>query len=280
MQFLKSLQLLILMETLIIGLSVGIGVSANSNQVYTKADSQKNISYYTKIKPSSNYPIYQSGPEKTSSDTTKAVANSHQYNQYNGRKIHVTKQAVVQKTTWIKFSYQHFTGWVNQKATDVNYRWLNVPLIAQRPELPTGCEIVATTMMLNFAGAKVTKMQLAKQTPRSRNPNKGFVGSPYSPTGWYIYPKGLLKVVKKYAGSAQNLTGASPAKIKAKINVGHPVVVWVYNVDGFVNHALTVSGYSKTRFYYNDPWTDKKTSMTITQMQQHRSRDGYRALSY
>lgn len=271
--------LLILVGSLIGILSINAIVHADAGQSSQSITSQQHTDYYTKIKSdtSRSYPIYQSNPDQTSTDSTPAIANSHQY---NGRKIHVTSQKVGQTATWVKFSYQHFTGWVNQKATDVNYRWLNVPLIAQRPELPTGCEIVATTMMLNFAGAKVTKMQLAKQTPRSRNPNKGFVGSPYSPTGWYIYPKGLLKVVKKYAGSAQDLTGASPAKIKAKINVGHPVVVWVYNVDGFVNHALTISGYSKTRFYYNDPWTDKKTSMTITQMQQHRSRDGYRALSY
>lgn len=87
-------------------------------------------------------------------------------------------------------------------------------------------------------------------------------------------------MVKRHAGSAKNMTGATVAQIKAQINLGHPVVVWVYNVDGFVNHAITISGYSKNRFYYNDPWTKKKTSMTIKQMQWHRARDGYRALSY
>lgn len=135
-------------------------------------------------------------------------------------------------------------------------------------------------MMLQYAGAKVTKMQLAKETPRSHNPNKGFVGSPYSPTGWWFYPKGLMGVVRKHVGHAKNLTGASFATFKKQINKGHPVVIWVANVDGFVNHAITLSGYSKTRAYYNDPWTHKKTSMKLTTLAKHRKQDAYRALSY
>lgn len=58
------------------------------------------------------------------------------------------------------------------------------------------------------------------------------------------------------------------------------MVVWVNGVDGFVNHALTVTGYSTKRVYYNDPWTAKRDSMGITTFQKHRRHDGYRALSY
>ncbi|GAD16421.1 C39 family peptidase [Lentilactobacillus otakiensis] len=253
-------------------------LTANADTTYVHPTNLKVANYYTRIRSTSHdYGIYKSGGWKTSEDNLKPIAFGHEF---KNKKIHVTKQETAGTGTWVKFTYRTFTGWVHLNATDQSYRWLNVPLIAQRPELPTGCEIVATTMMLNFAGSKVTKMQLAKQVPRSRNPNKGFVGSPYSPTGWYIYPKGLMRVVKRHAGSAVNMTGANVSRIKAKIATEHPVVVWVNNVDGFVNHAITITGYSSSRFYYNDPWTKKKTSMKIKTMQTHRSRDGYRALSY
>lgn len=267
------------------GATTGSGTDSNqqtatdTKPVYRQVTSRQTVNYDLKINSSSyhSYGIYKSGPWKTGADNMTPIAQSRSY---AAKRVHITKQAKVQTETWLKFTYKHFSGWINQNAVDQSARWLNVPLIAQRPELPTGCEIVATTMMLNFAGSKVTKMQLAKQTPRSHNPNKGFVGSPYSPTGWYIYPKGLLGVVKRHVGSAKNMTGAKPNAIKTKINAGRPVVVWVYNVDGFVNHAITIAGYSRTRFYYNDPWTNKKTSMTIKKMQWHWARDGYRALSY
>ncbi|MCT2899026.1 hypothetical protein EFM54_08550 [Lentilactobacillus buchneri] len=278
MQTLINHRWLLLFGSFIIATVGGLTAYADTNSTYQPISHQPATNYYTKIRSSShNYGIYRSGGYQTAADNRQPIAHTHQY---LGKQIHIIQTESVQHQTWLKFSYHHLTGWLPQKATDQTYHRLTVPLIAQRPELPTGCEIVATTMLLNFAGDPVTKMQLAKQVPRSRNPNKGFVGSPYSPTGWYIYPKGLLKVVKHQLGTAKNMTGAKTATLKHQLANNHPVVVWVYNVDGFVNHALTLSGYSKTRFYYNDPWTNKKTSMAIKTMQWHRAHDGYRALSY
>lgn len=253
--------------------------NVQADTTYASVSNIQRVNYYTHIHATSghDYKVYKSGGYNTSDAAKTPIAYAHEFNK---RKVHITQTEKVGKSTWAKFTYRNFTGWVSLKGTDKAYHWLNVPLIAQRPELPTGCEMVATTMMLNFAGSKVTKMQLAKQVPRSRNPNKGFVGSPYSPTGWYVYPKGLMKVVKRHVGSAKNMTGATVSQLKRKIADDHPVVVWVNNVDGFVNQAITICGYSSSRFYYNDPWTDKKTSMKIKTMQHHRSRDGYRALSY
>ena len=41
------------------------------------------------------------------------------------------------------------------------FKIIHVPLINQFPELPSGCEIVATTMLLNWYGYKVDKLLLA-----------------------------------------------------------------------------------------------------------------------
>ncbi|WP_143463096.1 C39 family peptidase [Levilactobacillus enshiensis] len=238
------------------------------------------VNYYTKIglNLTHNYKVYKTGGAKSSAKNMTPIATGRQY---ANLKVHVTREQKMADGTWLKFTYNHTrTGWIHHNGTVKSYRYLNVPLIAQRPQLPTGCEITATAMMLKYAGANVTKMTLAKEMPRSSNPNKGFVGSPYAESGWWIYPKGLLGVVRNHVGTAKDMTGASFATLKKQINQGHPVVIWVAGVDGFVNHAITMSGYSRTRVYYNDPWTKKKTSMTQVSLNTHRSHDGYRALSY
>lgn len=255
-------------------------VKSKPKVVYRKILKKRTVNYYTKIGTNRkhNYKVYRTGGAKSSAKNMTAISTGRHY---ANKKVHITREEKMADGTWLKFTYHHTrTGWIHCNGTVKSYRWLNVPLIAQRPQLPTGCEITATTMMLKYAGAKVTKMSLAREMPRSSNPNKGFVGSPYSKSGWWIYPKGLMKTVKRHAGSAKNMTGASFKKIKAQINKGHPVVVWVAGVDGFVNHAVTLSGYSKTRAYYNDPWTKRKTSMTIASLHNHRKHDAYRALSY
>lgn len=102
------------------------------------------------------------------------------------------------------------------------YYWINksgnitgiknyAKVICQRPEMPTGCEITAVTMMINFAGKNITKDQAAKIMPRSLNPNKGFIGSPYKkfPLGFWVAPNGVKPVVKHYLGTATNMTGCS-----------------------------------------------------------------------
>lgn len=248
--------------------------------VYRKVLSKQAVNYYTKIGANQkhNYKVYKTGGAKSSAKNMKAISNGRAY---ANKKVHITREETMADGLWLKFTYNHTqTGWIHRNGTVKSYRWLNVPLIAQRPELPTGCEITATTMMLQYAGAKVTKMSLAKEMPRSSNPNKGFVGSPYSRSGWWIYPKGLMGTVKNHLGSAKDMTRASFSKMKVQINEGHPVVIWVAGVDGFVNHAITLSGYSSTRAYYNDPWTKKKTSMTLANLHNHRKKDAYRALSY
>jgi len=238
------------------------------------------VNYYTKIglNLTHNYKVYKTGGAKSAAKNMKPIATGRQY---ANLKVHITREQKMADGTWLKFTYHHTqTGWIHRNGTVKSYRYLNVPLIAQRPQLPTGCEITATAMMLKYAGADVTKMTLAKEMPRSSNPNKGFVGSPYSESGWWVYPKGLLGVVRNHVGTAKDMTGASFATLKTQINQGHPVVIWVAGVDGFVNHAITMSGYSKTRVYYNDPWTKKKTRMMQVSLNTHRSHDGYRALSY
>lgn len=158
---------------------------------------------------------------------------------------------------------------------------LNVPLIAQRPDLPTGCEIVSLTMVLKYKGAKVDKAKLAREMPRhASDPNHGYVGNPYTSKGYTIYPPALMNLTKKYAGSAVNMTGASNATLEAKLRAGRPIVTWV-KLGGFNVHCVALTGYDSGNYYYNDPWTNKKdVKISKTAFNKAFSALSKRALSY
>ena len=153
-------------------------------------------------------------------------------------------------------------------------------VISQLPELPTGCEITAVTMMLRYAGYDVNKVQLANIMPRSNNGDYGFVGNPFSPSGWWIFPTGIAPVVDRFVVHHEIMTGASMQRIQDKLKQGHLVVAWVANVNGFVNHALALTGYDAGRLFYNNPWTGRKESMTYGEFYQHWNADRQRAISY
>lgn len=153
-------------------------------------------------------------------------------------------------------------------------------VISQLPELPTGCEITAVTMMLRYAGYDVNKVQLANIMPRSNNGDYGFVGNTFSPSGWWIFPTGIAPVVDRFVGHHEIMTGASMQRIQDKLKQGHLVVAWVANVNGFVNHALALTGYDASRLFYNNPWTGRKESMTYGEFYQHWNADKQRAISY
>ena len=156
----------------------------------------------------------------------------------------------------------------------------NAEVICQNPELPTGCEMTAVTMMLRYAGVNINKFQVANETPRSSNGDYGFVGNPYSVTGWWVFPTGIAPVVQRHLGTSQVMTGASLAAIQEKLNIGHLVVVWMANMNGFVNHAITLTGYNASGFFYNNPWTGRKEAMSYGEFYGHWNADAQRALSY
>lgn len=181
----------------------------------------------------------------------------------------------------------------NNVETSRVYYWINksgnitgiknyARVISQRPEMPTGCEITAVTMIINFAGKSITKDQAAKFMPRSLNPNKGFIGSPYKkfPLGFWVAPNGVKPVVEHYLGTAINMTNCSIVAIKKKLIRSHLVVAWVGMFDGFSNHAIALTGYHNNILYYNDPWTATKRSMNLATFKRHWALDGHRALSY
>ncbi|SFC04001.1 Uncharacterized protein YvpB [Bacillus sp. 491mf] len=188
--------------------------------------------------------------------------------------------------TWYGFKNSKGNlNWIDSRAVVQGsaYPYLDVPIISQRdPYIParnlvSGCEITSVAMMLQYAGANVDKVQLAYEMPYSSfDPNQGFVGNPFG-KGWTIYPPALMDLVRKYTGSAINLTGL---EIKSNLDAGKPVVVWM-TMHGFTVHAITLVGYDENYFYYNDPWTgEKNASMYWSDFYNNWSTQNRRAISY
>ena len=115
--------------------------------------------------------------------------------------------------------------------------WVNVPCYSQYPELPTGCESVALTNLLNYYGFGLGKTIIADYyLPKGSNGNfvTAFDGNPRRNSG------GLMGCVApaitiagnnflRAAGSgkqAKDVSFSSISSIKNRLTCGQPVEMW------------------------------------------------------
>ncbi|WGU95540.1 C39 family peptidase [Paenibacillus dendritiformis] len=170
---------------------------------------------------------------------------------------------------------------------------LDVPLVAQNPELKNGCEVTSLAMILKYAGIRVGKMELADEVKKDPDdiktgkagdithwgdPNEGFVGDiTGKEKGYAIYAEPLEDLMKKYLpGRTVNLTGQSFEKVLRHLSTGKPVVTWTtgdYKLpDRWESwkhgneqittpmdlHAVVLTGYDPDYVYLNDPLSARK----------------------
>lgn len=226
-----------------------------------------------------DYDVYSGFFNKITNTTNlinqKYVVKGH-YNNFNG---YTYVSLYTNKGKWVGYVNSHAVG----QPTVNNKVLLNVKPIGQNPEFPTGCEAVATTMMLHNAGVNVSASTVVDAMPRSTDGNYGFVGNPRSNTGLWIFPPAMVKVARKFVKTAVDMTGATFAQIKNKLNIGHAVVAWITGFGGSgtkYNHAITLIGYDLKKVFFNDPWSGKQLSMNISTLENYRKRDLYRTISY
>jgi uncharacterized protein YvpB len=170
-----------------------------------------------------------------------------------------------------------------------NTKLLDVPLIAQLPELPRGCEVTSLAMILNYAGISANKMELAeriRKVPFEKdglrgNLFDGFVGDMYSfeTDGLGVYDQPIADLAREFLGERVTiLSGSEWAMIERQLNQGYPV--WVVVNDEFrqlpesdwehwttargdlkityKEHAVVVTGASANFVYFNDPLKPEK----------------------
>ena len=163
---------------------------------------------------------------------------------------------------------------------------LNVPLVLQNPELPTGCEATALTMVLNYYGYDINKVDLVDGYLQywDQEYQVGFKGSPFSQDGALMWPPALVDTANifleqmKSEFHAEDVSGKSFDELLKYIDDGCPVILWVnetfttnINYDGTVDyydghtyysqwgsHCVVLTGYDEERAvaYINNPQSD------------------------
>jgi hypothetical protein len=172
---------------------------------------------------------------------------------------------------------------------------IDVPAISQFPELERGCEVTSLAMLLNHAGIRVNKMELAakvKKNPEKMkisggtvyfgDPNDGFVGDIYSKKnpGLGVYHGPIAELARQYLPkeAVLDLTGSDFERIKMHLSHGFPVWVIVsinfrpldesdfetwMTPNGkikitYKEHSVLVTGYSDDTVFFNDPYDGQK----------------------
>ena len=138
------------------------------------------------------------------------------------------------------------------------------PAILQMPELPTGCEITALTMTLNYYGYHVDKVTMAAEylpvaedityygndgLLHGNDLNEYFIGDPFSEDGVVCGTGAIVTAADSYledAGSsltAVDLTGTEPEALYELVSEDTPVVVWV---------TIEMANRDETQGWYTD----------------------------
>lgn len=110
---------------------------------------------------------------------------------------------------------------------------LEMEIVYQHPELPTGCESVALTILLKYYGFDIEKTTIASDyLVYSDNFVLGYSGSPFTYEGAGIFAPGLVKTANLFLKdnnkllNAKNITGSTPMELYEYVAEGTPVVVW------------------------------------------------------
>ncbi len=167
----------------------------------------------------------------------------------------------------------------------------NVKCINQFPQLPTGCEATALTMLLNYYDVKVTKEEVADAMPKcdlpyynkgkwyGHHPTEAFIGNPYSVASYGVFSKVIVDMIEDYCpGRVEDLKGKELLSLLNNIDEGRPVMLWatigmskvsyknswIINRQGTIfswpgnEHALLLIGYDQESLYLNDPYTGRE----------------------
>lgn len=162
---------------------------------------------------------------------------------YKGNTYHAGSNGALAKNTWVDGYYYNSRGHRTGKAlssssssfqSSSTKKVISMKNIRQRPQLPTGCESVALTIVLKHLGFSLSKTAIASRyLPKSSsNFVTAFWGSPFSSSGGGIYSPGLTKTANKYLKAkkssmrAYDLTGIRFSDLYRYIDENIPVIVW------------------------------------------------------
>ena len=173
-------------------------------------------------------------------------------------------------------------------ATDV---LLSIPPLSQYPAFPTGCELIAATMALRYAGETVSPDTLADRylststdwywwagSYHGPDPCAHFLGNPRKENSYGCFAPVIYRMLTTYLGDDSRVADATgtplPELCERFLDVGVPVLVWATMEmrpvkagatwllpDGTAftwpagEHCLLLVGYDEKSYYFNDPRT-------------------------
>lgn len=121
--------------------------------------------------------------------------------------------------------------------------WLDVPFYTQTEEMPTGCELVSTRMVLEYFGVKTSYKEIISHLNLcylqvddegrlyGKSPFEAFIGDPYDTTGFGCYPNVIIDMVDDMStdGLRAEDTSGLPLDFLSEtyLNLDIPVLVWV-----------------------------------------------------
>ena len=95
------------------------------------------------------------------------------------------------------------------------------------------CEARSAADLATFWGIRFGENEFLQALPRADNPEKGFVGDPddtwgyLPPQGYGVHADPVADTLRGYGLEAEALNNLSWDDLRAEINAGHPVIVWV-----------------------------------------------------
>lgn len=192
---------------------------------------------------------------------------------------------------WYKVIHNGTTGWVSGSyvvnLSGYSEKTLTIPYVNQYAPVyaPMGCEGASLLMALQYKGyTGVGLKAFLDQMPKTdRNPFQGFASTPYQvitgnpPIFQSIFPAPLTTYGKTYSGNVADISGYDTNQLKAEIDKGNAVVVYVttrsyetpkwlvYDMGeaGNVNivdnmHVMVLTGYnSDGEYHVTDPASSK-----------------------
>ncbi len=190
----------------------------------------------------------------------------------------------------------------------------DVPVLAQMPRFPTGCESVSAVMALQYAGVDITvKEFIDNHLPCSDaftsengvsygpDPNTHFLGNPYTESGYGCFAPVIEQAMASCLPAdrrVENVTGQSMEMLCSRyIARGTPVIMWA--TIGMIEvtpgpswtlpdgraftwpnneHCLVLIGYDAEYYHFCDPYRGVQTKYRRSRVEERYEALGRQAL--
>lgn len=180
----------------------------------------------------------------------------------------------LQKNTSATESIQEEVIWneevTTKESNSNNTVSLAVNVIYQYPDMPSGCEVTALTMVLNYMGINVSNKYLADNylDASTYDMFESFVGSVYDDSSFGCFAPVIVKTAdaffadNNYEYKAVNVSGSTKEQLVNYLYDNKPVIIWntedmrptylkEYNLDGYQftwhgnEHCVVLCGYDE-----------------------------------